>query len=132
MNRKVALHFAPVIIQIRFEDRGFFGIGDCANTKFPAIAASAQHDFSCCFSIAHPLRASTRSNQVALAVQFEGIDRGHVQLSTLSAADLEQIDVSRSDAPSDKSTESTIKDLFDGGWLAERRQARVHLAYGIR
>ena len=65
---EIALHLALETVEIGLEDRKFFRVVQRAQAESFPPASSLQSDFSGSFRVAHPLRASARSRQVALAV----------------------------------------------------------------
>src|SRR6266550_6042387 len=78
-----------------------------------------QRDFSGGFGVAYPLRSSARGDQVALALQFQEIDRGREELAGFASANLEKVDMRRAQAEADKESKGAVEEFFNGGGFAE-------------
>ena len=125
-HNKISLHLAPKTIEIGFEYRKLLDVVQRAQAKSIQMASSFQRNLSGGFRVAHPLRTATRSNQVALTIEFQQIDGSCIEFARFASADLQQMDVVRTEAESDDETEGTIKEFFDWRGFAESGKGRAH------
>jgi hypothetical protein len=65
-------------------------------------------------------------DQITLAVQFQQIDGGRVELAALPSADFEQIVVGKAETETHEESKDAVKDFLDAGRFAENRDRGVH------
>ena len=87
--------------------------------KVLAVASLLQRNHSRSFGIAHPLRASAWSDQVARAITLKQIDRSGVEFAALASTDLQEVVVGEAESEADQPSENAIEDFLNGGRGAE-------------
>jgi hypothetical protein len=76
--------------------------------------------------------SSARGNQVALPLQLQQIDRSREELAGFASANLEKIDVRRSEAEADEKSEGAVEKFLDGGGFAENGEGGFHIRIIVR